>query len=156
MSSPPQRILVAVDGSPTSLRAGGLAIEFAASWRAEVRAVAVLGNERAERLVDEGGTGATPARERRRVALEGALEHLVRAGGEAGVTVESVVRVRPRDQPYEVILAEAERWTADLVMVGRGSHRGLGRALLGSQTEHVLEFANLPVIVVPARRGNGV
>lgn len=153
MRSPPHRILVAVDGSPTSLRAGSLAIDFAASWGAQIRAVAVLGEDRAERLVDEGRPGTTPARERRRAALEDAVEHLVRAGKDAGVPVEPAVRVRPRAQPYEVILDEAERWHADMLIVGRGSHRGLGRALLGSQTEHVLEFATLPVIVVPAKSG---
>lgn len=152
-SAPPERVLVAVDGSPASLQAGRLAVTLAASWRASVRTVAVQGNERAERLVDRVGGGSAPARERRRAALEDALAHLAQFAAEAGVTVECVVRVRAEAKPYEVILEEVDRWRADVLVVGRGGHRGIGRALLGSQTEHVLEFATLPVIVVPAQSG---
>jgi nucleotide-binding universal stress UspA family protein len=148
----PRRILIAVDGSPQALQAGRLAITLAISCHATVRAVAVLGKERGERLVDQaGGSGGASARERRRAALADALAYLVRSGTEAGVGVEPDLRVRPDAEPYEVILEEVERWAADLLLVGRGSHRGIGRALLGSQAEQVLEFATLPVIVVPAR-----
>ncbi len=149
---PPQRVLVAINGSPASLEASRFALELAAAWRGAVRAVAVVGDERAERLVDEAaGGGEAPAHERRRAALEDALAHVVRAGQSAGITVEQTLLVRPRVQPYEVILDEADHWPADVIVVGRGHHHGIGRALLGSQTEHVLEFATRPVIVVPAR-----
>jgi nucleotide-binding universal stress UspA family protein len=153
MSTPPRRLLVAVDGSPGSLQAGRVALQLAASWHATVRALAVLGRERAERLVDEADVSGVPARQRRQVALEDALAHLVRSGRDVGVAVEPILRVRPEAQPYEVILEEAERWPSDLLVVGRGSHHGIGRALLGSQAEQVLEFATLPVVVVPARGG---
>ncbi len=143
-----QRILLAVDGSAGSLQASRLAFRLAASWGAAIRAIAVVGKDRAGQLVDrEAGPSA---RERARASLEDALAHVVRAGAEAGVNVESALRVGPEVEPYEVILDEAERWPADLIVVGRGSHHGIGRVLLGSQADHVLEFATLPVIVVPA------
>lgn len=150
----PRRILVALDGSPQALQAGRLAISLALACQATVRAVAVLGKERGERLLDRAGTAETAgatARERRQAALQDALTHLVRAGTKAGVTVEPALLIRPQAEPYEVILDELERWPADLLLVGRGSHQGIGRALLGSQAEQVLEFATLPVVVVPAR-----
>jgi hypothetical protein len=34
--------------------------------------------------------------------------------------------------------------------MGRTGRRGPGRALVGTQVEHVLEFTEWPVIVVPA------
>jgi nucleotide-binding universal stress UspA family protein len=147
---PPQRILVAIDGSGAALQASRVAISLAVSYHATLLAVAVLGRERADRLVDQRDGGGAAARERRRVALEDALTHFVRSGEKAGVTVEPELRIHPDAEPYEIILEEVERWQADLLAVGRGSHDGIGRALLGSQTEHLLEFATLPVIVVPA------
>jgi nucleotide-binding universal stress UspA family protein len=150
----PQRILVAIDGSPQALEAGRLAITLAAACHATVRAVAVLGKERGEHLVDQARqSGVAPARKRRQAALEDALAHLVRVGTESGVTVEPGLRVRPQAEPYEAILDELERWSAELLLVGRGSHHGIGRALLGSQTEQLLEFARVPIVVVPARSG---
>jgi nucleotide-binding universal stress UspA family protein len=141
------RILIAVDGSPASLRAAGLAIDLASAWAAEVRAMSVVGDEGAERLLDR--FEASSAKERRQSGLEYALEHVSRQGARRGVTVETIVRVGEGVPPYELILEEAAQWHADLLFVGRRSHRGLGRALLGSQTEHILEFAHVPVVVVP-------
>lgn len=149
MTAGVQRILVAVDGSPGSLRASRLALELAAPLGATVRALAVAGKDRAEQLVDRAGSGAPSAAERRRASLEDALAHVVRSGAAVGVTVEFALRVRPEAEPYEVILDEAEQWRSDMIVMGRGRHHGVGRVLLGSQTDHVLEFAALPVIVVP-------
>jgi nucleotide-binding universal stress UspA family protein len=143
------RILLAVDGSAGSLQASRLAFRIAASWGAALRAVAVAGKDRAGPLVDRAEAGQS-ARERARASLEDALAHVVHAGAEAGVKIEPALRVSPAAEPYEVILDEAEQWPADLIVVGRGTHHGIGRALLGSQADHVLEFATLPVIVVPA------
>jgi len=147
-----RRILLAVDGSAGSLQASRLAFRLAASWGASLRAIAVVGKDRAGRLVDQAGGGRSAAA-RARASLEDALAYVVRAGVDAGVAVEPALRVSPGAEPYEAILDEAERWPADLIVVGRGSHRGIGRVLLGSQAEHVLEFATLPVIVVPAAPG---
>jgi nucleotide-binding universal stress UspA family protein len=144
-----QRILLAVDGSAGSLQATRLALRLAASRGAALRVVAVVRKDRAGPLVDRAGAGSS-AGERGRESLEDALAHVVRAGAEAGLTVESALRVAPDVEPYEVILDEAERWPADLIVVGRGTHHGIGRVLLGSQADHVLEFATLPVLVVPA------
>jgi nucleotide-binding universal stress UspA family protein len=52
--------------------------------------------------------------------------------------------------PFEVVLAEATRRRADLIVMGRSDRRRPGTPYVGSQTEHVLEFAEIPVLVVPA------
>jgi len=143
------RILLAVDGSAGSLQASRLAFRLAVSWGAALRAIAVVGRDRAGPLVDRTEAGQA-AGERARASLEDALAHVVQAGAEAGVRVEPALRVSPAAEPYEMILDEAEQWPADLIVVGRGAHHGIGRALLGSQADHVLEFATLPVVVVPA------
>lgn len=149
MSALPRTVLVAVDGSVASLRAARLAVDFAASWHARVRAVAIADHEGAERLLDTGPSSAQPARERRQAHLRDALEYVRGFASDAGVDVEAVLRPRAGAEPYELILREADHCHADLLVVGSRAHRGLGRALLGSQAEHVLEFAQLPVVVVP-------
>lgn len=74
---------------------------------------------------------------------------MVRSGAAVGVAVEAELRVFPDKPPYEVILDEAESWPADMIILGRGRRHGIGRALLGNQTDHVLEFPTMPVTVVP-------
>lgn len=55
--------------------------------------------------------------------------------------------------PKEVILAEAQKWAADLVVVGSHGRRGFKRFLLGSVSEAVAMNAHCSVVVVrsPAR-----
>jgi nucleotide-binding universal stress UspA family protein len=150
MSEGPRRVLAAVDGSVASLKAGRLAIALAATWGAAVRLIAVADEP------DTAGPGPGEGRsgsglEERRTQLRNVLEYVRREHDDVQVVVDVVLRERPGAQPYELILEEAERWRADLLVVGRRGHRGLGRALLGSQAEHVLEFAGLPVVVVPEK-----
>lgn len=150
MSEVPRRVLAAVDGSVASLKAGRLAIGLASTWGAAVRLIGVADEPtRGGRQPEE--TRASSGHEERRTQLRNVLEYVRREHDGASVVIDTVLRERPGAQPYELILEEAERWHADLLVVGRRGHRGLGRALLGSQAEHVLEFAALPVVVVPER-----
>ena len=64
--------------------------------------------------------------------------------------------------PKEVILEEAKKWNADLIVVGSHGRRGFKRFLLGSVSEAVAMNAHCSVVVVrgPARssrkaRGSG-
>lgn len=56
--------------------------------------------------------------------------------------------VRP-GQPAAVILAEAERMDADLIVIGSHSAEALDRRLLGSVASKVLQLAKAPVFLVP-------
>ncbi|MBS1810724.1 MAG: universal stress protein [Acidobacteria bacterium] len=52
--------------------------------------------------------------------------------------------------PKEVILDEAEKWLADLIVVGSHGRRGLNRFLLGSVSQAVALHANCSVEIVRA------
>jgi len=56
--------------------------------------------------------------------------------------------VRSGDPAVE-ILAEADEWRAELVVVGTHGRRGLPRLLLGSVAQTVLRRANVGVLVIP-------
>jgi nucleotide-binding universal stress UspA family protein len=140
VSSPSRRFLLAIDGSVASLAAARGALDFAALCGARIRVIAVV----------EEGPGPHPqSPEHREAQLQDAVAYVRRLGAESHVEVEAALRRRAGAEPYELILEEADQWSADLLFMGRRSHHGLGRALLGSQAEHVLEFAQLPVVVVP-------
>ncbi|GBD31051.1 hypothetical protein HRbin32_02168 [bacterium HR32] len=51
----------------------------------------------------------------------------------------------------QAILDAAERYRADLIVMGTHGRTGLPRVLLGSVAETVLRRASVPVLVVPAR-----
>ena len=53
-------------------------------------------------------------------------------------------------QPARVILDQASAWGADVIVLGRSGVRRVGQPFVGSQVLHVLEFAEVPVVVVPA------
>ena len=55
----------------------------------------------------------------------------------------------------DMILAEADRLHADLIVVGSHGHGAVYDILVGSVSEGVVRRANLPVLVVPARISRG-
>lgn len=53
-------------------------------------------------------------------------------------------------RPFDALLTIARKWDADLIVMGRSDMRRPGQCYVGSQTEHLLEFTEIPVLVVPA------
>ena len=50
----------------------------------------------------------------------------------------------------DIIVREARKWKADLVVMGTHGRRGFGRMVLGSDAEAVLREAGVPVLLVRA------
>jgi nucleotide-binding universal stress UspA family protein len=125
------RILVAVDDSPPAMAAAAMATELASQQGAEIRFAAV----------------SEPTRN-----ADQALRHLSRLAEAAGVTASTTLT--DGGNAFEVVLTVADDWNADLIVMGRSDNRRPGVPYVGSQTEHLLEFTDIPVLVVPyPRRG---
>lgn len=120
------RILVAVDDSPPALAAAALATEIAGHEDAQIHFVAVTEPDH-------------PA--------HGALRHVTALAQEVGLAATSTAV--GGDQPFEALLAAARDWEADLIVMGLSDRRRPGAPHVGSQTEHLLEFTHVPVLVVP-------
>ena len=120
------RVLVAIDDSPPALAAAALAIDYAKNQPAQLHFVTVA----------EPGTDASAI-----------LGHATTLAGHAGVT--ATVAATDGGQPFEALLAEAHTWGADIIVMGRSDIRRPGQPYVGSQTEHLLEFTDIPVLVVP-------
>jgi nucleotide-binding universal stress UspA family protein len=51
------------------------------------------------------------------------------------------------------VIAEAETWKADLIVIGTHGRRGVRRMVLGSSAEGILRGAHVPVLLVRAPDG---
>ncbi|MCU0301743.1 MAG: universal stress protein [Candidatus Nanopelagicales bacterium] len=130
------RILVAVNDSPAGLAAARTAIRLARETSGQVRAVHAV----APRAGEAGGD------ERARSSMA-VLDYVADLAQQAGVAVETAT---VPGAPARVILDQAAAWPADVIVLGRSGVRHVGQPFVGSQVLHVIEFAEVPVVVVPA------
>jgi nucleotide-binding universal stress UspA family protein len=72
------------------------------------------------------------------------LEHLTETVS-SEVPIERIFRA---GEPAQEIVAAAKDWGPDLLIVGRPSHHRLGRLLLGSVDETVLDALGCAVLVI--------
>jgi len=129
-----------------------VAMDFSASAEAALRSAAQL----APRLNGDAVlVHAFDPSASRREQVDGAghragrrLEDIVSASQADRVISGSVVM--PGD-PVEVILDQAKRVRADLIVMGTNGRRGVQRLVLGSVAESVVRRAGCPVLVVKAR-----
>jgi nucleotide-binding universal stress UspA family protein len=82
-----------------------------------------------------------------------------RTFADAGVEILSKAKIKattetpfPQDVPARMILKEAERWGANLIVLGSHGRRGFDRLTLGSVSEHVAFHAHCSVEVVRERK----
>lgn len=144
----PLRILVATDGSACAARA--VDSVAARPWPAGslLRVVTVVHTD--VPLVPEpfltGAAAHVQSLEEDRQRAPGRVHAAeARLAGALGAPVESVVL---EGDPADVIVEEAARWNADLVVVGTHGRGGLKRLVLGSVSEAVVRRAPCSVEVV--------
>jgi nucleotide-binding universal stress UspA family protein len=145
------KILVAVDGSDTSLHALQHAIELSMNLSATLRIGHVvdmnwlpLGPELA---IDIEAISAV-----RRSAGEKILAAARETAQKAGLESESTLMETetPTQHVAETIAKEAARWPADLVVLGTHGRRGFERMLLGSVAEGMARRSPVPVLLIPS------
>jgi nucleotide-binding universal stress UspA family protein len=141
-----RRILVPVDGSPTSLKGLEEAIKLARVLGATIKLVHVV-----NAVMDSSfGPGL----------YYGDVVMDLRAAGERALADASTY-VRAEGVPVErdlietsgvgvagTIVEAAKQWNADLIAMGTHGHRGLRRLALGSDAELVLRSVSVPVLMV--------
>ena len=144
-----RRILVAVDGSATSMKGLREAIRLAKDDRAQLFIVHVV-NELYAFANLEGltaGVDIVPA------LREGGRRVLAKAKAVAdkdGIRAKTLMRETLGGPAAETIVREARRQRADLIVLGTHGRRGLRRAVLGSDAEQVVRRSPVPVLLVRA------
>ena len=141
-----QRILVPIDGSPTSTRGLDEALKLAKLTGASIRLVHVLdqpmfmGPE--TYTIDVFGI----LRKAGEKIMQTARERVVAAGIDVSTFVSEVFPGRVCD----VVLEQAKAFSADLIVIGTHGRRGVGRLLVGSDAEQIVRLATVPVLLVRA------
>ena len=149
-----KRILVPVDGSATSRRGLRAAIDLAKTQRARlvilnvVDAMPVFASLEGVVAYDPGILEAL---------RKGGKAILARAAAEAkrhGVKAAPVLAENIAGRVADVIVREAKKQRADLIVIGTHGRRGLSRMVMGSDAELVVRQASTPVLLVraPGRR----
>jgi nucleotide-binding universal stress UspA family protein len=138
------RVLVATDGSASAADAIGFAVDFASARDAEVTFVHVVPT--VEFVPTTGGDDFGGALRHEPTAADHALlREAAAVASQHGVTASTTLL---GGSTAEAIVAHAESYGADLIVIGSRGHGALSSALLGSVALGVLHTAKQPVIVI--------
>ncbi len=136
-----RKILLATDGSEYSIGAVRHAIGVARRNQATLRAVTMVFANPEDATFSPG---AVHEAERK---AKNIVEAVQKTAVENGVDCDFVVRVG--NEPSDAIVAAAEEFGADLIVLARRGKRGLARMMVGEATHQVIGKAKCVVMVVP-------
>jgi nucleotide-binding universal stress UspA family protein len=141
-----QRILVPIDGSATSSLALQEASKLAKQLSAQVELVYVMPDIHlmdANSYINYDEMKASMERTGGRILTE--AQTLMQ---QAGVAAEVKLLEASGERIVGVILAEARRWSAELIVIGTHGRSGFSRVLFGSVAEGVVRMAPIPVLLI--------
>lgn len=146
-----QRILVPIDGSETSRHGLGEAIKLATLTHGQLRLIHVIDELSMaygmEAYASYGGDDwISVLRSNAKQTVDDALA-TVRA---ANIAVDSVTHDNFSGVVYELVVAEASQWKAEVIVLGTHGRRGMRRLFLGSSAENILRYATVPVLLLRA------
>ncbi len=141
------RILVPLDGSPTSARGLEEAIALASRLGSALHLLNVVD---ARLLISETGLYAPPNQllDDWREAGEKLLANASTKARAQGLVADGRVLCDPGLRVCDLILREAHDSGAGLIVMGTHGRRGLSRLTLGSDAELVLRESQVPVLLV--------
>ena len=156
-----RRILVPIDGSPTSNHGLEEAIGLASDQKAQICLLHVID----AMIVPTGADGMmfmppSYADDYVRSLRAGSKDLLDRAEARVrkhGIEVEAVSLEAVGHQVADLITQQAKKWRADVIVLGTHGRRGLSRVVMGSDAEMVLRESPIPVLLVrsPLRARKG-
>lgn len=136
------KVLYATDGAEPAEAAAALIEALGNRASLDVTAISVTHlDPYSPEILLPGGDAVTKGEKRARDVASAAARRLA----DAGFRADACVAIGP---PGRRIVELAGEGPYDLVVVGAGNHRWLGRLLLGSTSTHVLQHAPTSVLVV--------
>ncbi len=135
------KILAAIDGSPTSEKVLAAAVDLAGRYQAELIALSVAEVPEVVAMVDEVDEMRQSAEDYFRQIGEAAVAY----ARSRGVRLRSVVL---RGHAANEILRFAEAEAVQLIVLGRQGHSRVARFFLGSTTDRVSEHSHCTVMIV--------
>jgi nucleotide-binding universal stress UspA family protein len=144
-----RNILVAVDGSAAANKGLREAIRLASTEGAQLAIVHVV-NEFQVYAVMEGAPMSADLHKRLRAQGRRVLERALALAERGAVKATGVLREVGGGANADVIVREAKKQGADVIVLGTHGRRGLRRMVLGSDAEQVVRTASVPVLLVRA------
>jgi nucleotide-binding universal stress UspA family protein len=139
------RFLVVVDDSAAALHAARVAIDLAAAAGARLTLVTVVEDHVLDaRLRAAAISDVTVRRARGAVAM---VTRVAAMASQQGVPAETEVL---SGHGAEQVLAAVDRCGADLIVVAREPRLPAGSRTPPVNVEHLLEFSDIPVLLVPS------
>lgn len=149
-----KRILVPVDGSSASTAGLQQALQFARDQQARLRIIHIVDEaalaEYPEAMAGSADMLATMISDGKKTldkAMKLAKKHHIKA--------ESVMYEKMLAPLADLILKEAKKWRADIIVIGTHGYSGVKHFFLGSDAESIARSSRLPVLLIhgaPAAR----
>ena len=141
-----QKILIAVDGSATSDSALEEAIKLAQLLDSRIAIMHVL--EDVLYWIEENYIDYAELQASIKASGEKMLAKAEMLAQQAGVAAETKLVEAVGGRVASIIVAEAECWQAELIVIGTHGRSGISRLLLGSVAENVVRSAPMPVLLI--------
>ena len=143
-----RRILVPVDGSTASNAGREHAIGLARTEGARLRFVNVVDESLGLGSADIGVVDMSDLLRSVRELGEKSVAEAASLANKKGVRADISLLPSGGRRASDVILDEARKWRADLIVMGTHGRRGFNRLLLGSDAERVLRDTPVPLLLV--------
>jgi nucleotide-binding universal stress UspA family protein len=139
-----KKILIAVDNSEHSKKAVRAGIQLAKKLDAQIALVCGV-----EYIVTTADNMVMPVEilNIQKTEAQKALEEMTKLY-DGTHRVEQFV---PEGSAKDEILSVADKWNADIIVIGTHGRTGLSHLLLGSVAEYVVRHAKVPVLVIPLK-----
>ncbi|MBZ2207398.1 universal stress protein [Massilia soli] len=139
-------ILVPTDGSAISQQAVDAAVEVARCCGASIVALSVAEPYPLTPLV-EGAMVVDPGLDSRAMTAQAQARVDAVAAAARAAGVPCMTEVAQSFHPHQEIIAAATRHQCDAIFMGSHGRRGISRLIAGSETQKVLAYAPMPVMV---------
>ena len=140
------KILIATDGSDSSMRAAEYGVNVAKTLGAQIRVIHVIDAvvlEEARSLFKAGQHEDVELKLRQ--AGQRYVNYVLALAEKEAVKAEGSLA---KGRPFDVIVRTAEDSKVDLIIMGTHGRRGADRVLIGSVAERVIEYSLCPVLIV--------
>ena len=142
------KILVPVDGSPTSDAGLDEAIRLARAGGGALRLLHVIDNLPVPPMPGMEGIAPIDVTDPDLESGTAVLTRCAARASEEGVDAETVLVDGVGNCLVDCIGEQVRSWGADVIVLGTHGRRGLGRMFLGSDAERVVRVASVPVLLV--------
>lgn len=145
-----RKILVPVDGSHTSKMGLKEAIRLAKNQKATLRLMHVV-DELVVMPSTEGAIYIGDMFEGLREAGKRILKEAQAQVRRQGLKAQSVMLETVGARAADLVVRQAKKWGADIIVLGTHGRRGVRRLVMGSDAEEIVRTASVPVMLVRSR-----